>query len=137
LQEKKLNFHARVLGLLPTIQLTRGHVLQTIRSRKETAPFFSMRGFRVQIHLDDIFLYNAKITGIRSTNLGSLNQFDAECGGFESLDELQSALKRAGFRFQPLKEYEGFAIGFQKEKEDMDSQPLQAWPSLNKEGRKI
>ena len=137
MEEKILNFHSRVLGLLPTIELTRGRVVQTIRSRKETAPFFSMRGFRVKIYLDDIFLYNAKISGIKPIKFQDLNDFDAECGGFENLAQLQTALRKAGFRFKIFYDYEGFAINFQKEKVDMDSEPLNAWPPINKEGRKI
>lgn len=109
-----LFFTSRVLGPGPAAKLKDGKVLQTVRSRKEAAPFLSKCGSDVAVALDGQPLYQARITSIKARNLGALDQFDAELGGFEQLSEFELAVRRAGFRFKPLKEYEVFAIQIQK-----------------------
>lgn len=95
-------------------QLKKGKVLQTVRSYKSAAPLLQMRGRNVGIFLDEIMLYEARITDIRSKVLSNLNDQDSDMGGFKSLEALRDALKRAGFRFKQFYEYRGFVIQFQK-----------------------
>lgn len=108
-----LAFTSRVLGPKPVEQLKAGKVLQTVRSRKEAAPFLTKQGSEVPIALDGRPLYRARITSIRRAMLADLTDFDAEIGGFENVFQLRSAARRAGFRFRPFEEYECFCIQFQ------------------------
>jgi hypothetical protein len=108
-----LNFTSKVLGSGVADKLKLGGVLQTVRSRKGAAPFLMKQGSEVPITLDGQLLYRARITDIKLRNLGDLTEFDAELGGFDNLWQLKTALRRAGFRFRPLGEYEVFAIQFQ------------------------
>lgn len=109
-----LAFTSRVLGPKAVEQLKDGKVLQTIRSRKEAAPFLTKQGSEVPLTLDGNLLYRVRITAIRRTTLAELIEFDAELGGFQNLWEFRQAARRAGFRFRPFEEYEVFAIQFQK-----------------------
>lgn len=108
-----LAFTTHVLSPKVAERLKLGGVLQTVRSRKEAAPFLMRRGSEVPVTLDGQLLYRARITSIRRAMLGDLTQFDAELGGFDNLWAFKSAARRAGFRFRPSEEYEVFAIQFQ------------------------
>ena len=69
--------------------------------------------------LDVFYLYDARITDVSKRPLRDLNEFDALTGGFDQLYQLQDALKRAGFRFKPLQDYQNtWAIGFLAERKE-------------------
>lgn len=107
-----LNFTTSVLGVEAAQRLRDKKVIQTIRSRKGTAPFLRSRGTYVNILLDKEILYSARITEIdRMSSLNDLSQIDAEIGGFNDIEELRAALKRAGFRYKNLDRYGAFRIG--------------------------
>ena len=108
-----LFFTSRVLGPGPVAKLKDGKVLQTVRSRKEAAPFLTKQGSEVPVTLDGVLLYRARITNVRRTTLAALTDFDAELGGFDDMWAFKAASRRAGFRFRPAEEYEVFAIQFQ------------------------
>lgn len=108
-----LAFTSKVLGPGVAAKLRLGGVLQTIRSRKEAAPFLTKQGSEVPLTLDGQLLYRVRITNIKLRNFAELTDFDAELGGFDNLWQLKGAARRAGFRFRPFGEYEAFAIQFQ------------------------
>ncbi len=107
-----LQFSTRVLGKDVAESLKSGYIKQTVRSRKQSAPFLMRRGTWVPLYLDDQQLYDVRITDIIPTKMSEMSMSDAESGGFEDVGELESALIRAGFRFKPLYEYSGFKILF-------------------------
>jgi len=86
-------------------------VEQTIRSYSSGHRFSD--GKLVAVVLDGQFLYHAKITQVRPPqSLGNLDADDAKMGGFTTIEELQAAAMRAGFRFRPLDEYFAYKIRF-------------------------
>ena len=107
---ESLYFTSRVLGPEASQRLKDGKVTQTVRSRKSAAPFLTHRSQMVKVTLDGVFLFEARITEIKRTKLSELTQWDAEIGGFSTLEDLKAAAKRAGFRFKA--DYELFRIQF-------------------------
>ena len=112
----KLDFTSIVLGPLATLNLKDKKVTQTIRSRSyiDSLPFVDKPrvGKVFRITLDGKTIGKAEIKNIEVINLGKLGEEDAKAGGFGSYSELCRALQRAGFRFKPLSEYEGYKIEF-------------------------
>lgn len=112
-----LEFSTGVLGPEGAQRLKDGKVTQTIRSRKSAAPLFTKRGQSVAVTLDGIKLFDARITEIKRAQWHDLGIFDAEIGGFNTMGDLENALRRAGFRFKNLNDYELFRVQFQPVKD--------------------
>lgn len=121
MNESFLEFSTSVLGEEAAQRLKDYKVTQTIRSRKSAAPFFQKRGSIVTVRLDGKIVFDARITEVKRSEWRELSQFDAEIGGFNGMEDLEKAAKRAGFRFKNLNEYEFFRIQFQPIRPDGDS----------------
>jgi len=112
-----INFTTRVLGQATAYRLEKCQVNQTLRSENDTLTTAILNG-RVgagdllEVILDGIVVGDAKLLSMTAVTWNTLNVDDALRGGFDSLKDLEAALKRAGFRFQPLNDYHLFRIQF-------------------------
>lgn len=114
---EQIRFTTRVLGPLPAFRLQDHQVTQTLRSDSIsiTASILNgetKAGDQLDIILDGIILGDAELVSMDAVTWNRLNIDDARRGGFDSLKELEAALKRAGYRFKPLNEYELYRIQF-------------------------
>lgn len=119
---KILRFRGRVLGKVATARLKQRQVTQTIRSKSSTPV---IEGWATGDEVEVVFLYpepwaaelvvgTAKILAVEPVNRRvGLTVADAWKGGFDTKQELVKALKRAGYRFMPLEEYELYKVRFQ------------------------
>ncbi|GAJ09002.1 unnamed protein product, partial [marine sediment metagenome] len=55
---------------------------------------------------------HVELISMDAVNWGYLSVEDARRGGFDSLADLEQALKRAGYRFRPLNDYQLYRIQF-------------------------
>ncbi|GAI49366.1 unnamed protein product, partial [marine sediment metagenome] len=69
-------------------------------------------GDRLEVVLDGILVGHAELVSMNAVTWGALGIDDARRGGFDTMDDLEAALKRAGYRFKPLNEYELYRIQF-------------------------
>ena len=67
---------------------------------------------QLEVVLDGIPEGHAKFVSIDAVTWEVLGIDDARRGGFDSLDDLELALKRAGYRFHPLNDYWLYRIQF-------------------------
>jgi len=114
---EKIHFTTRVLGPGAAFRLEQHQVTQTLRSESSslTSDIINGRvssGDRLQVLLDTIIVGQVALHSMDSVNWGYINLDDAERGGFDSLDDLEKALQRAGYRFRPLNEYKLYRIQF-------------------------
>lgn len=112
MNKHRLDFKTKVLGKKASKRLRRlnGFFL-TFRSESINEYVF------YDIYLDGKLLGQAWLTIPiyyldRKMNLGVLDQSLAIAGGFDTVEEQQKALKRAGYRFKPLDQYEAYPIIF-------------------------
>lgn len=102
----RLDFHTRVLGKKASERLRHlDGMFLTFRSKLPEDNILS-------IYLDNKKLGVARNIARQKINLGSLTLSHATTGGFDTMDEQQRALKRAGYRFKPLNQYESYQIFF-------------------------
>ena len=114
---EKIHFTTRVLGPAAAYRLEKRQVTQTLRSDTYsiTESILNGRvsaGDRLKVVLDGILVGHAELISMDSVTRQALGIEDARRGGFDSLDDLALALKRAGYRFKPLNEYELYRIQF-------------------------
>ncbi len=114
---EKIHFTTRVLGPAAAYRLEKRQVTQTLRSGHESTTESILNGRvsagdQLEVVLDGILVGQARLTSIHADDWFSLTIEDARRGGFDSLDDLALALKRAGYRFKPLNEYELYRIQF-------------------------
>jgi len=114
---EQIRFTTRVLGPVATYKLERRQVTQTLRSGSEVITDAIIRGQaspgdRLQIVLDGRSVGHVELLSMDAVSWGHLNLDDARRGGFNTLPELEAALRRAGFRFKLLNEYHLFRIQF-------------------------
>jgi hypothetical protein len=105
-----LNFTRRVLGLEASLKLQRHEVTQTIRAGTSDIVKAIMnselrRGDELRIALDRENIGLASLIACEWVPAVGLTSADTRRGGFNNLDELGAALKRAGYRFKPLTDY--------------------------------
>jgi len=114
MSEYRLDFSTRVLGKNAAKRLKHlnGFFL-TFRSKMVNEYVFH------DIYLDDKLLGRAWLTipidytsSNRKANLGILDHDLATMGGFDTVEEQQKALKRAGYRFKPLNKYKAYPVIF-------------------------
>lgn len=116
--ETVLRFTSRVLGQSATKDLISKDVCQTIRSEDATLIKLKAKpGDCFPVVLQDhwgieLTIGTITITEILPTYWREVTQQDAWRGGFLSKPELARALKRAGYRFKPLEEYQLYKIAF-------------------------
>jgi len=115
---EQIRFTTRVLGAAAAYRLEKRQVTQTLRSESDSVTNAVLLGRvsaddRLEIVLDNLLLGEAKLVSMDAVNWEALRITDAHRGGFDSrLEELAAALKRAGFRFKPLNEYQLYRIQF-------------------------
>ena len=114
---EQIRFTTRVLGPATAIRLERHQVTQTLRSESDSVTNAVLlgqvsAGDKLEIILDGIILGHAELVSMDAVTWKSLTIEDARRGGFDSISDLTFALKRAGFRFKPLNEYDYYRIQF-------------------------
>jgi uncharacterized protein YqfB (UPF0267 family) len=119
-----LQFTRRVLGPKASDRLLKKQVTQSLRSH---APIRYTEESLIQVELKwgavarvsheekEGPIGNVKITSIDPVKWENLKLEDAERGGFDSMEELEKALNRAGYRFRPINEYQFYRIRFEWE----------------------
>lgn len=114
---ERIHFTTRVLGPVAAYRLEKREVTQTLRAESSTITSAIINGRvsagdRLEVALDGILVGHAELASMDTVNWEYINLDDASRGGFDSLADLESALKRAGYRFKPLNEYELYRIQF-------------------------
>jgi len=112
-----LRFITRVLGPAAAYRLEKRQVTQTLRSDSNSVTESIVNGRvstgdRLEVLLDGILVGHAELVSMDAVTWEALGIRDARRGGFDSLDDLSEALKRAGYRFKPLNQYELYRIQF-------------------------
>lgn len=111
----ELHFTTHVVGTKAAFRLEKHQVTQTIRSKRNSITQALLAGRlriddEIQVTLDGRMLGLVKITYIDVTNYVNLD--DAIRGGFDTLADLEQALKRAGCRFRSLNKYNLYRFQF-------------------------
>jgi len=114
---ERLHFTTRVLGPAAAYRLEKRQVTQTLRSDSNSVTESIVNGRvstgdRLEVLLDGILVGHAELVSMDAVTWEALGIRDARRGGFDSLDDLSEALKRAGYRFKPLNQYELYRIQF-------------------------
>ena len=114
---EQLHFTTRVLGTLPAYRLAKRQVTQTLRSENNSITNAIINGQvsagdKLEIRLDTTIVGHAELISMDAVTWEALDIEDARRGGFDSLDDLSEALRRAGYRFKPLNAYQLFRIQF-------------------------
>ncbi|MBA7678381.1 hypothetical protein ES703_86656 [subsurface metagenome] len=114
---EQIHFTARVLGPTAAYRLEKREVTQTLRSGHESTTESILNGRvgtgdQLRVLLDSMLVGQAELVSMDAVNWECLGIDDAWRGGFDTLAELEIALRGAGFRFKPLKEYELYRIQF-------------------------
>jgi len=112
-----LHFTTKVLGPVAAYRLEKRQVTQTLRSESSSITKAILSGMvkvgdEVQVTLDDKLIGPAEYVISDIVTWDQLEIDDARRGGFDTLDDLAQALKRAGYRFKPLDDYRLFRIQF-------------------------
>jgi len=114
---EQIHFTTRILGPAATYKLEMRQVTQTLRAESSSITNAIIlgrvsAGDKLEIILDGIILGHAELVSMDAVTWEALGVDDARRGGFDNLEELEAALKRAGFRFKPLNEYDYYRIQF-------------------------
>ena len=114
---EQIHFTTRVLGPAAAYRLEKHEVTQTLRSGSSsiTEAILNGRvsaGDRLEVTLDGILAGHAELVSMNAVTWGALATDDAYRGGFDTIDDLEATLRRAGYRFKPLNEYQLFRIKF-------------------------
>lgn len=114
---EQVRFTTRVLGPLAALRLERHQISQTLRSESNSTTNAILlgrvsAGDRLEVVLDFRLVGHAKLVSMDAVTWEALSVDDAHRGGFDTLADLESALKRGGYRFKPLNQYELYRIQF-------------------------
>lgn len=114
---ERLHFTTRVLGPAVAYRLEKRQVTQTLRSESDSITNAILlgrvsAGDHLEVFLDRIFVGHAELVSMDTVTWEALGIRDARRGGFDTLADLEQALKRAGYRFKPLNQYELYRIQF-------------------------
>jgi len=117
---QSINFTTHVLGPLAALRLKHEKVTQTLRAKDSliTEAILSGEvkvGDQIRIALNNRILGIAKLSACDRVRWDALDIDDAHRGGFDSLQELGLALKRAEYRFRSLDGSTFYRIQFQWE----------------------
>jgi hypothetical protein len=112
-----LNFSRKVLGAEAFLKLERYEVTQTIRAGTSDIVKGIMdselrAGDELCVALDGENIGLASLIACHWVPATALTSEDARRGGFNTVDELKAALKRAGYRFKPLIDYVFYLVQF-------------------------
>ncbi len=112
-----LNFTREVLGSEASLKLERHQVTQTIRAESNdvvqaalSRQLWSRELVRVTLDGEDMGLVS--VVACERLPAIALTDADAQRGGFSTLEELDLALQRAGYRFKPLIDYQFYRVQF-------------------------
>jgi len=113
----QIRFTTRVLGPVAAYRLEKQQITQTLRSKRSQITNSIINGRvsandHLEIVLDGIIVGQAELVLMDAVNWGGLGIDDANRGGFDTLVDLEQALKRAGYRFKPLEQYELYRTQF-------------------------
>ena len=114
---EQVRFTTRVLGPLAALRLERHQVTQTLRAESDSIANAILNGRvsagdHLEVFLDRAFVGHAEFVSMGAVTWEALGIRDARRGGFDALDDLSEALRRAGYRFKPLNEYKFCRIQF-------------------------
>ena len=114
---EQIHFTTRVLGPAAAYRLEQRQVTQTLRSESSSVANAVLlgrisAGDRLEVLLDSRLVGNVELVSMDLVTWEALGVDDAQRGGFDTLADLEQALKRAGYRFKPLNEYELYRIQF-------------------------
>lgn len=114
---EQIRFTTRVLGPLAVLRLERYQVTQTLRSDSTSIANAILlgrvsAGDKLEITLDSMVVEQAELISMNAVTWAALDADDARRGGFDTLADLSEALKRAGYRFKPLNDYQLYRIQF-------------------------
>jgi len=114
---EQIHFTTRVLGPAAAFRLEQRQVTQTLRSKNEiiTNAILLGRvsaGDRLEVVLDTTIVGRVELVSMDEVTWEALDVDDARRGGFASRYDLGQALRRAGFRFMPMNDYQLFRIQF-------------------------
>ncbi|MBA7567396.1 hypothetical protein ES708_09107 [subsurface metagenome] len=115
--EEQVRFTTRVLGPVAAYRLEQRQVMQTLRSESDSITNAILLGRvstsdRLEVTLDGILVGTAELVSMDAITWEALGIDDARRGGFDTLADLEQALKRGGYRFKPLNQYELYRIQF-------------------------
>ncbi len=118
--QEQLHFTTRVLGAAAAYRLENRQVSQTLRSESDSIANAILlgrvsAGDRLDVLLDSRLVGNVELVSMDAVTWEALGADDARRGGFANRFELASALRRAGFRFMPLNDYQLYRIQFMEE----------------------
>jgi len=113
----RLDFTSRVLGKDAMHKLRRHEVTQTLRSENSGIAIATGNGSLkigdiFEVALDKEILGHAELVAYNGIRWGRLDTDDAHRGGFHNLAELGASLIKAGYRFQPIEEYDLYRFQF-------------------------
>jgi len=114
---KQLHFTTGVLGPLAAYRLEQHQITQTLMSVgsdiiKAILAGELKIGDQIQVTLDDRAIGLAQLVSMDTRTWVDIDSNDAQRGGFDSGDELEKALQRAGYRFQAIDMYQLYRIQF-------------------------
>ena len=114
---EQIHFTTRVLGPVAAYRLEKQQVSQTVRSDSHPITESILRGRvsagdRLEVLLDRILVSHVELISWDAVTWEALSVDDALRGGFDNLADLEQALKRAGYRFKPLSDYQLYRIQF-------------------------
>jgi len=114
---EQIHFTTRVLGPVAAYRLEKRQITQTLRSESSSITNSIIQGRvsagdRLEVILDGILVGHAELVSMNAVTWEALGIDDARRGGFDNRFELAYALKRAGYRFMPLNQYELYRIQF-------------------------
>ncbi|MBA7483031.1 hypothetical protein ES703_69609 [subsurface metagenome] len=114
---EQIRFSTHVLGPVAAYRLEKRQVTQTLRSASDSVTNAVIlgrvsAGDRLEVFLDGILVGKVKLVSMNAITWEVLSIDDARRGGFDTLPDLEQALKRGGYRFKPLNEYEFYRIQF-------------------------
>ena len=117
MSNEQVCFTTRVLGLAAAFRLEKRQVTQTLRSDSNPITESILRGRvstgdQLGVFLDWIFVGHAALVSMDAVTWEALGIRDAQRGGFDNMADLEQALKRAGYRFRPLNDYQLYRIQF-------------------------
>lgn len=114
---RQIRFKTRVLGKKAAERLKAHQVTQTLRSPNSSVVTTlpegrAVVGDLVEVTLDGEVMGHAEWVYMDAVCWHDLDIEDAQRGGFDNRFEMAYALKRAGYRYKGLDEYEFYRIQF-------------------------
>jgi len=114
---EQIHFTTRVLGPVAAYRLEKHQVSQTVRSDSHPITESILRGRvsagdRLEVLLDKILVSYVELISMDAVTWEALGVDDALRGGFDTLADLEQALKRAGYRVKPMHDDQFFRIQF-------------------------